>query len=85
MELKITICDDEKTQSDYLACLVERWAEKKGGRALISVFDSAEAFLFHYPEDLNTDILMLDIQMRDISGLELAKNKLSEQRKRRDR
>lgn len=37
-----------------------------------SDFSSAEAFLFKYEEDKSFDILLLDIQMKAMDGVELA-------------
>ncbi len=37
------------------------------------MFPSAESFLFHYEEKKDYDILLLDVEMKNISGIELAK------------
>ena len=73
MELKICICDDEKSQRDLLQMFVGKWARKKHVDVSVSVYDSAESFLFHYEDDKSQDILLLDIQMAELSGIELAK------------
>lgn len=39
----------------------------------LSTFSSAENFLFYYAEDSNFDILLLDVEMNAMSGIELAK------------
>ena len=36
-------------------------------------FQSAEEFLFHYEDDKKYDILLLDIEMKQMNGVELAK------------
>lgn len=41
--------------------------------AEIRTFTSAEAFLFEYEEDKAYDILLLDVEMKNINGIELAK------------
>ncbi len=73
MNYKIAVCDDEAEQAEYLAALAGDWAECRGNRVCIRPFYSAEEFLFHYEEEKDCDILLLDIEMRGINGVELAK------------
>lgn len=73
MKYKIAICDDEKAQLGYLSSLVKKWVLHKKYTADICIFESAEAFLFRYAEDKDFDILLLDIEMGDMDGVELAK------------
>ena len=70
--LNIAICDDESAQIEYLTSLVCEWAKSSGTVFSVSGFLSAEAFLFKYEEDKNFDILLLDIQMKAMDGIELA-------------
>ncbi len=70
--LKIAVCDDERTESEYLSLLTREWADLSQKQVSISTFPSAEAFLFNYEEDKDFDILLLDIQMKDIDGITLA-------------
>ncbi len=73
MNLKITICDDDKKQIEYMTALVSSWGSKNGHTCVIDTFPSAEAFLFDYSENKNHDILLLDIEMGTMNGVELAK------------
>ncbi len=73
MKLKIAICDDEQSQIEYLKSAVDAWTTKNGHSATVSTFQSAEAFLFEYDEDKSFDILLLDVEMENISGIDLAK------------
>lgn len=74
MNIKITICDDEKSQREYLRKLVTDWGRLHLYALEIQEFDSAEAFLFDYEADSSADILLLDIQMKQIDGVTLAKS-----------
>ncbi|HHY81403.1 MAG TPA: response regulator transcription factor [Clostridiales bacterium] len=74
MRLHIAICDDEKSEREYLAQLLQEWAALRKINAVFLNFDSAESFLFHYSEDRSLDILMLDIQMKGMNGVELARS-----------
>ncbi len=72
-EYKIAICDDEAKQIQYLSSLVKQWAKVRKHTIVIHVFESAEAFLFHYAEDKAYDMLILDIEMGEMNGIELAR------------
>jgi len=73
VKLHIAICDDVKAEIEYLTNLVQDWAASRKVSAMISAYDSAEAFLFSYEVDKSCDILLLDIQMKKIDGVTLAK------------
>lgn len=73
MEYKVAICDDSETDRRYVSGLVERWAAGSGHTVQVKDFTSAENFLFHYAETSDYDILLLDIEMGAMDGVELAK------------
>lgn len=73
MKLNIAICDDEQNQIEYLNELLAIWLQRTRCIAEISTFSSAEALLFEYAENQNFDILLLDIEMSGMSGVELAR------------
>ncbi|MCM1039188.1 MAG: LytTR family DNA-binding domain-containing protein [Roseburia sp.] len=74
MKYKIAICDDETAQLTFLSSLVKKWALVGKNTAEIFTFESAEVFLFRYAEDKDFDILLLDIEMGDMDGVELARH-----------
>lgn len=71
--MRIAICDDESVQHDYLKQLLHKWSMQKNIIVNITCFPSAESFLFRYTEDKMYDILLLDIEMGEMSGVELAR------------
>ena len=73
MKLNIAICDDEQNQIQYIKDIVSAWAETSGQFPAFAEFPSAEAFLFDYAENQNYDILLLDIEMAKMNGIDLAK------------
>ena len=73
MEYRIAICDDSQADADYIAVLVKAWAQTQGIKILLESFSCAESFLFCYEDDKNFDILLLDIEMKQMNGVELAK------------
>lgn len=73
MTYKTAICDDSNAYTQYISSLVTLWANKNNIRLKIDIFPSAEAFLFHYAEEKDYSILLLDIEMGQIDGITLAK------------
>ncbi len=73
MPYRIAICDDQTPETEYLTALVSRWAEARNFSVQIDAFSSAERFLFHSEDAQTYDILLLDIELGGISGVELAK------------
>ena len=71
--MRIAVIDDRPADRDYIAALVSRWAKDRDTAVTAVPFPSAEAFLFAYSEDRDFDILLLDIEMGAINGVELAK------------
>jgi DNA-binding LytR/AlgR family response regulator len=68
--INLTICDDEPAEAEYLRQLARQWAAERGVPARISVYESAEAFVFG---DAQAVIMLLDIQMKGMDGVELAR------------
>jgi DNA-binding LytR/AlgR family response regulator len=73
MDLTIAICDDEQRQIEYLKQLVTKWSSRCNLKIHFKQYISAEQFLFDWEQDKSSDILLLDIQMGGLDGVELAK------------
>ena len=73
MYCKVAICDDAPKDRDLLDALVRRWAQKRGHAVRLAAFASAEQFLFHYAEEKDYDVLLLDVEMGAMDGVALAK------------
>lgn len=73
MYYKISVIDDSPSDTQYVAALAAQWAESAGHETHICVFPSAEAFLFQYEEEQDFDVLLLDIEMGAMNGVDLAK------------
>lgn len=78
MKYQIAVCDDNDADVKYIRALVMKWAEESGFDIKLDSFFSAESFLFCYAEDKKYDILLLDIEMGQKSGIELARQIRSE-------
>ncbi len=73
MTYKVAICDDNEADLKYIGSLAVQWASSTNTQIYIDSFPSAEAFLFHYEEQKDYDILLLDIEMNKMDGVTLAK------------
>ncbi len=73
MNYKIAICDDNEADCRYIERMVQEWAREKAVSVSWNSFPSAEAFLFRYEEQKDYDILLLDIEMGQMDGVQLAK------------
>ena len=68
MSFNISVCDDDAAQLGSLRDMLAEW----NPTVRINEYTSAEQFLFGYP-DTPCDLLLLDIEMGDMNGMELAR------------
>ena len=68
--IHIAICDDEAYMSSHIKAMACAFFRKKNREATIQLFSSGEELLEY---DGQIDILFLDIQMKDIDGMETAR------------
>lgn len=72
MRMKIAIVDDETKEQEILAKYIREWAGANHELVEFFHFTSSEAFLFSWEGEKDYALLVLDIEMGEISGLELA-------------
>ncbi len=70
---RIAICEDEKVILDFETSLVKEWAAAAGCPIEIDTYISSEQFLFEIEDKAPYDLLIFDIQMKNMNGMELAK------------
>ncbi len=74
VRLKIAICEDELSQSAWLAETVSLWAKTGFHMADIRVYADGESFLYDFEEEKDFHLLLLDIELSGMSGVDLAKH-----------
>lgn len=67
--LQMAVCDDDEVMGEYLKQLIERRL-KSSGNYKISVFSSGRQLL---KEGTRFDIFFLDINLKDINGIDMAR------------
>ena len=70
---RIAVCEDDSPSRDFETKLINNWAEKSALNVNIDSYTSAENFLFESEDKLEYDLLLLDIQMGKMNGVELAR------------
>lgn len=71
--IHIAICDDENIQVDLLDSYVRTWGRENELKVNIDYFYSGESFEFTWTRNKKYHILLLDIEMPGINGMELAR------------
>ncbi|MCI8801522.1 LytTR family DNA-binding domain-containing protein [Acetatifactor muris] len=74
--IRIAICDDEKHMSDHIRSLVSDFFRKKNREISLRMFSGGEELLSYTGQ---IDILFLDIQMKDMDGMETARKLRADQ------
>ncbi|MCL2628192.1 MAG: LytTR family DNA-binding domain-containing protein [Oscillospiraceae bacterium] len=70
--MNIAICEDDEKMQNHLDVIISDWASSKNINVVTSVYPSAEAFLMIW-QDSSFDLAFLDIQLKTVTGIELAK------------
>ena len=70
--MKLAIIEDEQAHRELLAAYLEEWGTERSVSLCIKTFPSAESFLFAW-EEQDFDMLFVDIQMKEMNGMEIAK------------
>ena len=74
--IRIAICDDEKHMSDHIRSFVSDFFRKKNREISLRMFSSGEELLSYNGQ---IDILFLDIQMKEMDGMETARKLRADQ------
>lgn len=70
--MRIAICDDEQAQQILLQKYLLEWGKEHKIPIETNLFSGGESFLFSWEEDKGYDLLIFDIEMGKMNGMELA-------------
>ena len=70
--MRLAYCDDEEIQLEYAQKLAETWAVRYGEPMTYLAYKSAKELLFENMDSYPFDLLILDIDMDGMNGMELA-------------
>jgi DNA-binding LytR/AlgR family response regulator len=71
VSVRIAICEDNEEMQECLTKHIDDWAAAHKFIITICCYPDAEAFEMEWP-DTRFDLIFLDIQMKDMTGIELA-------------
>ena len=71
--MRLLICDDEKVTCDYLKNLINEYCSKFNKKIDVTIYNSAEELLFETNNTFPFDLILLDIQMKEMNGIDLAR------------
>lgn len=69
--MRIAICEDTSSMTQRLSDAIGDWAASRKIQVDVLCYKSAEAFIMAWP-DISFDLTFLDIQMKNMTGIELA-------------
>ena len=73
MVIKIAICDDDLNYLNSLENMLKSYFENKNYTLELSKFNTARNLILDIQDGSNFDIAIIDIEMPDINGMELAR------------
>ncbi len=71
--MKIAIIEDKGPHAQLLALYLGNWSKRAKIHIVVRFFSSAEGFLFAWENEKDFDVLFVDIKMRVMNGMDLAK------------
>lgn len=71
--MKLAIIEDEQTHRELLSNYLQEWGTERSVSLCGRGFPNAESFLFVWEEERDFDVLFVDIQMKEMNGMEMAR------------
>lgn len=71
--MKFVMCEDEPTSWQFMKATLVKWGQLRGEPVMVMAYTSAEELLFKQKEWTDADGLILDIELKEMNGMELAK------------
>lgn len=73
MRIRIAVVEDETEQYEYVENMLKKWAEKKEESIHVTHVSCAEEYLINYDQPDTFEIVFLDVCMKQMNGMELAR------------
>lgn len=71
--IQIGICDDNAEQGRLVKDILDRYMESVSAEYQCMLFQNTRAFLYEVESKTNFDLLLLDIEMPEVNGIELTR------------
>lgn len=71
--MKVAIIEDEQAHAELLEIYLKNWSATRKVHLEIRHFPSAESFLFEWEAEQDFSALFVDIQMKEMDGVQMAK------------
>ncbi len=71
--MKFVLCEDEPTSWQFMNTTLVKWGQLRGEPVMVMAYSSAEELLFKQKDWTEADGLILDIELKGMNGMELAK------------
>lgn len=78
INMRMAIVDDVLAEQEIIKKYIIEWASIHNEMIEFRCFENSESFLFSWEDDKSYDLLVLDIEMGEMNGLELAKRMRTE-------
>lgn len=73
MRIRIAVVEDEAEQQEYVKKMLEHWSAQSGESISVTPITCAEEYVIKYNQPDTFDVLLLDVCMKQMNGMELAK------------
>ena len=71
--MKIILCEDEKTQQEWMQEAILEWQKLSGTSVSLNIYSSGEELFFKREEWVDADTIILDIELKEMNGMEIAR------------
>lgn len=72
-QLRIAYCEDESIQLEKMEQLLKKWTLQNKCSAMFQGYESGEAFFFENQESYPFDLIFIDIEMKTLNGMTVAR------------
>lgn len=71
--MKIILCEDEIAQQQWMEQAILEWQRDRKTKITLQIYGSGEELFFKKEEWVDADLLILDIELKEMNGMEIAR------------